>query len=120
MESSGRSVVADSSSRSVVRQSSGVTVPVLDYGTICAPPPAVAAAAKANQEKQRAATVEKVLKYNQDLASRGDAYGQLRMGERYRDGDGVEKDLVKARDYFQKAAAQGNVQAAEMLKNLPQ
>src|SRR5882724_4486138 len=33
----------------------------------------------------------KSLKFNQDQAAKGDAYGQFRMGERYMVGDGVEK-----------------------------
>lgn len=71
----------------------------------------------ANAKKQ--AVADKVLKSNQDLADKGDAYGLLRMGERYRDGDGVPKDLTKARDYLTKAAASGSVTAADELKKLP-
>jgi hypothetical protein len=59
------------------------------------------------------------LKYNQDLADKGDPAGLLRMGERYRDGDGVEKDLAKAKDYLTKAAADGSPTAAEELKQMP-
>jgi uncharacterized protein len=59
------------------------------------------------------------LKYNQDLAAKGDAYGQLRMGERYRDGDGVEKDLFKAREFLTAAANQGSVGASNALQKLP-
>jgi|GEM_PF-1100464 len=62
---------------------------------------------------------DKVLKFNQDLADKGDAYGLLRMGERYRDGDGVPKDFTKARDYLTKAAAAGSPSAEADLKNLP-
>lgn len=39
------------------------------------------------------------------LGNKGNVSGLLRMGERYRDGDGVPKDLAKARDYLTKAAA---------------
>ncbi len=60
----------------------------------------------------------KVLKSNQDLADKGDAYGLLRMGERYRDGEGVEKDLAKAKDYLTKAAAAGSQTAANELSKL--
>ena len=42
----------------------------------------------------------------------------LRMAERYRDGDGVEKDLTKAKEYFNKAIAAGSPTAAEELKEL--
>jgi TPR repeat protein len=41
------------------------------------------------------------------------------MGERYRDGDGVPKDLAKAKDYLTRAAAAGSPTAADELKALP-
>jgi hypothetical protein len=71
-----------------------------------------AAAKKANQEK--------ILKWNQEQADKGDSYGLLRMGERYRDGDGVPKDLGKAREYFTKASATGSPDAADALSKLNQ
>jgi TPR repeat protein len=40
------------------------------------------------------------------------------MSERYRDGDGVDKDLTKAREYLTKAADAGSPTAAEELKGL--
>jgi hypothetical protein len=58
------------------------------------------------------------VRYNQELAAKGDGYGLLRMAERYRDGDGVEKDLTKAKEYFNKAIAAGSTTAAEELKKL--
>ena len=76
-----------------------------------------AAAEKAAAAKKQ--TDAKVLKSNQELADKGDAYGLLRMGERYRDGDGVPKDLAKAKDYLTKAAAAGSPTADADLKNLP-
>ena len=74
--------------------------------------------------KERATAVkrladEKVLKSNREMAEKGDAYGLFRMGERYRDGDGVEKDLAKSRDYLQKAADAGSSIAKEELSKLP-
>ena len=60
----------------------------------------------------------KLLKSFQDMADKGDSYGLLRMGECYRDGDGVEKDLAKAKDYLTKAAAAGSLTAADELKKL--
>lgn len=69
--------------------------------------------AKANAAKLTA------LKANQSAADNGDVYGLLRMGERYRDGDGVDKDLAKARDYFTKAAGAGSLTAKEALEKLP-
>jgi hypothetical protein len=89
------------------------------------------AAAKAAQEKanaeakakaiaQKQAAAARALKANQDAAAKGDSFGLMRMGERYRDGDGVEKDLVKARDYFEKsfAADTNNFIAKEKLSKL--
>jgi TPR repeat protein len=43
----------------------------------------------------------------------------MRMGERYRNGEGVPKDLKKARDYLVKAATAGESKAQEELANLP-
>jgi hypothetical protein len=60
----------------------------------------------------------KVLRENEALAARGDAYGQLRMGERYLTGDGVEKDLARAQNYLRQAADQGSPTAAAELKRL--
>jgi hypothetical protein len=71
---------------------------------------------KAAEAKKVAA--EKILKLNQDQADKGDAYGLLRMGEHYRDGDGVEKNLTKAKAYFQKAVDAGSPSAADELKQL--
>ena len=45
-------------------------------------------------------------------------HGLLRMGERYRDGDGVEKDLAKSKDYLTKAAAAGSADATNDLAQL--
>jgi len=71
-------------------------------------------AAIQQKQKQKAAA-DAALKHNVDLAAKGDAYGQLRMGERYLKGEGVEKDITKALDYLSKAAAQGNSQATLLL-----
>ena len=82
-----------------------------DCGTPYTPPPPTPeeiAAAKAAQEKakvdakakaaeQRKIADARALRVNQDAAAKGDSFGLMRMGERYRDGDGVEKDLSKAR-----------------------
>jgi hypothetical protein len=64
------------------------------------------------------ATQDKVLKFNQEQADKGNVYGLLRMGERYRDGDGVQKDLNKAREYLTKSAAAGSPTAADELSKL--
>jgi hypothetical protein len=77
-------------------------------------------------KKQEAAiarkkTVETIaLKSNQAAADKGDAYVLLRMGERYRDGDGVETNLAKAKEYLQKAADAGSQTAKDELSKLNQ
>ena len=101
------------------------TIRKLDYGTVYTPPPPTPltpeqiAAAKAKAAAAKKAGEEKALKSNQAAAEKGDAYGLLRMGERYRDGDGVAKDLPKAREYFTKAVAAGSPSAQEELDQLP-
>ena len=98
-----------------------VTVHKLDYGSPCTKiwSPEELAAIKDRIEAPKKAAAAKALKSNQDAAGQGDAYGLLRMGERYRDGDGVEQNLAKARDYLQKSADAGSPTAAEELKKLP-
>jgi TPR repeat protein len=54
----------------------------------------------------------------QSLADKGDAYGELRLGEFYRDGDGVTKDEDKARELFKKSADQGNKDAEKALSKM--
>jgi TPR repeat protein len=70
-------------------------------------------------EKKRAAQ-DKIIKWNQGQADKGDPIGLLRMGEFYRDGDGVPKDLDKAREYLTKASAAGSPSAADELSKLNQ
>ncbi|HMP82775.1 MAG TPA: hypothetical protein PKA41_08755 [Verrucomicrobiota bacterium] len=67
-------------------------------------------------------TQSKVLAWHQELAARGDAYGQLRMGERYLTGEDVEIDVIKAVEFLRASAAQGNTTASNLLTsklNLP-
>ena len=86
----------------------------LEYGIV--PTTAqIAAFKKAQQDKATARAVQ----VNQEAADKGDAYGMLRMGERYRDGDGVPKDLAKSREYLTKASNAGSVTAQEALDKLP-
>jgi TPR repeat protein len=78
----------------------------------------MAALKKAEAENRAKQAKTLALKSNQDAAAKGDMFGLLRMGERYRDGDGVEKDLAKARDYLQKAADAGSPTAKDELSKL--
>ena len=82
-----------------------------------------AKASKLEAQKQAAQTVAKnlaakTLAENERFAAQGDAYGELRMGERYLTSDGVAKDVFKARDYLQRAAEQGSRTAVEELNHL--
>ena len=85
-----------------------------------------AEAAAARQQAAEAAAAKKkepqlrALNWNMEQAAKGDSYGLLRMGQRYRDGDGVPKDLTKAREYFTNATAAGSPDAAGALAKLNQ
>jgi hypothetical protein len=82
-----------------------------------------ASALKLAAEKAAAAkktTQAKVVKWNQEQADKGDPTALLRMGEFYRDGNGVPKDLDKAREYLTKASAAGSPNAADELSKLNQ
>ena len=78
------------------------------------------AKAKAETEAKQKKAIEAALKSNREAAANGDAFGLLRMGERYRDGDGVEKDLVKAKEFLQKAVGAGSPSAKNELDKLNQ
>lgn len=47
-----------------------------------------------------------------------DGYGQLRMGERYRNGDGVGTNLLKAKFLLQESADQGDTDASNEVAQL--
>jgi hypothetical protein len=101
------------------------TLLVYDCGTPWTPPPPAPltpeqiAAAKAKADAAKKSAEDKALKFNQDASAQNDPYGLLRMGERYRDGEGVAKSLPQARDYLARAAAAGNLTASNELANLP-
>ncbi len=69
---------------------------------------------KFNSAEPKAEAVQ----YDRKLAEAGDAFGQLRMGQRYRDGDGVPPDDVSARRYLTRSAMQGEGGAAVLLARL--
>jgi TPR repeat protein len=104
------------------------TVHRLKYGTVCdVPAPsqdeveAFAAEQKAIADaklKSKQDADARTLKWNQEQAAQGDSFGLLRMGERYRDGNGVEKDTSKAREYLTRSAALGNDTAKDELEKL--
>ena len=49
---------------------------------------------------------------------RGDAEAQFRLGECYETGDGVDRDLQRAAEWYRLAAAQGHEPAKEALARL--
>jgi hypothetical protein len=99
------------------KQESG-TMPELAQAPARYATPGEIAAAKAAALGDGISHVEAALKKHQELAAAGDDYGLLRMGERYLAGDGVERSEKLAREYFEKAAAKGNADAAAALAKL--
>ena len=53
------------------------------------------------------------------LAENGDASAQYKLGLMYENGQGTKRDMEKAREWYEKAAANGDEEAKEALKNLP-
>jgi uncharacterized protein len=66
-------------------------------------PPAAQEAVKLSPEQEFAALA--------NTAEAGDAEAQLSLGQMYVNGEGVSKDVVKAVEWFQKAASQGHPKA---------
>ena len=58
------------------------------------------------------------LQVDRELAQQGDRFGLLRMGQRYRDGAGVARNLASARASFLQAASQGDLAASQSLSAL--
>jgi len=83
-------------------------------------PTVLAQRAKETSDAKKQAVADKALKYNQDQADKGDPIGLQDMGERYRDGNDVPKDLNKAREYFEKAKIAGNPLVDDELKKMDQ
>jgi len=102
------------------------TLHKLTYGRVVQAPIAaeLTPEEKAAQSKkladEKAAAEKKALDWNQKQADAGDAYGQWRMGQRYLTGNGVDKNITKAREYFSKAADQGNPDAKKALESFSQ
>jgi hypothetical protein len=83
-------------------------------------PNVLAQRAKEASDAKKQAVADKALKYNQEQADKGDPIGLEDMGERYRDGNDVPKDLNKAREYFEKAKIAGNPLVDDELKKMDQ
>ena len=104
----------------VMRVSSARGHDLYDYGVDYTPParqltPAEAAATQTEAAKRNADKDAVKLKFEEEQAENGKDLYQYRMGMRYLNGDGVEKDLTKASEYLGKSAAQGNQDAAKAL-----
>jgi hypothetical protein len=101
------------------------TLHQLIYGTPCAAPQkspeqiwAEELAAQKNLARKKTEGAAAALKANLSQCAAGDAYGQLRMAERYRDGDGVATNLSRARALFEMSADQDNPTAVRELAQL--
>lgn len=97
------------------------TIRKYDYGKPCAEPQKTPEQIEAERQmaaKKKASGIAATLKFNQEQAANGDADGQLRMAERYRDGDGVGSNYYKAKFLFMASADQGNKTAAKELAAL--
>lgn len=91
-------------------------MPLLDYATVYVPQ--LTEEQKAAIASSKSKTDAKVLAWHKELADKGDAYGEYKMGLRYENGDGVDKDLDKAKELLGKSAAQGDKDAADELAKL--
>lgn len=107
-----------------VFQHSNQTLEQWDYGVDYTPQPhkltpEEVAAAKTDADRKKAEIDAATLKFELENSEKGNDLYQYRVGLRYLHGNGVPKDLTKARDYLSKAAAQGNKDAAAELAKLP-
>jgi hypothetical protein len=73
---------------------------------------------KSTRKNVSGGAAARALAANEEQAAANDVYGQLRMGERYLAGDGVEKNLMKAATYLRQAASQGSPTAIQELRLL--
>jgi Sel1 repeat len=106
-----------------VLQQSNETLEQWDYGMDYTPQPhkltpEEVAAAKTQADRKKAEGDAGILKFELESSEKGSDLYQYRVGLRYLNGNGVPKDLAKARDYLSKAAAQGNKEAAAELAKL--
>jgi hypothetical protein len=99
-----------------------ITIKKFNYGVCCEKlwTPEELAVAREHSEAQKNVAATGALKFEQSQADKGDSYWLFHLGERYRDGNGVPKDLDKARDYFERAKKAGNSNADDELKKLNQ
>jgi hypothetical protein len=70
------------------------------------------------REEKRAEMDARVLSFQQERARQGSASAQLALARRYRDGNGVEKNVNLSRVWFQAAAGSGSKEALVELTDL--
>lgn len=58
------------------------------------------------------------IRYMEELSENGNSAAQIKLGFEYLKGESVKRDVGKSAEYFEKAAAQGEELAKEMLLNL--
>ncbi len=73
-----------------------------------------------DEESKIKEQADKEQRFNRNLAmaEKGQLGSMIIVGKCYRDGDGVEKDLSKARAWFQKASDEGSSEAIQLLFDL--
>ena len=99
-------------------QGSTRTIRKYDFGIPCEAPqltPEQLAAYQADILARVNAGKEKVLESDKAAAARNDDDGLERMADRYRTGDGVETNLITAKIYLMRAAADGSLTASNKL-----
>jgi TPR repeat protein len=74
----------------------------------------------AQTEAKKKVADERLLKWHQDLAAKGDPRGLYEMAKRYQNGNGVETNAAKAQEYFGRSAEGGNEEAKLELKRMAQ
>jgi hypothetical protein len=125
LDSGERSVYTSSSGYHSTYSSSAFQHDLYDCGAEYVPPareltPEEAAAAKAAVEKRSEAAALATFKFHLEKATEGSAASQLRLGQLYLQGKGTACDTNQARVWFQRAADQGNEEAATELRQLNQ
>ena len=94
------------------------TVHALDFGQPCSPPTEAVKALKILKEmlrREQSEVNERRMKFDRLEAENGSAVAQYMLGRRYLYGDGVPKDEILARQWLEKAAAQGIRDAQDTL-----
>jgi TonB family protein len=92
------------------KQEAAVAARTGDLGALFRLSRLLAHTAKTDADRQRALTVLR------GAAAKGHAAAQFALGHRYEKGDGVEKDLGQAMQWYEQAARQGDVLAVQRLR----